>query len=305
MKLHQHAHKLWILRLVEKLGSMSAAALEARVSVSAVSQALTQLEAILGFPVITRSRGGVSLTPEGSSVLLALAPALDALDGFDADRTLPAPAPRRLRIGAYESIAIELLPRFVPLLRQRWPRMEVSLEIARSRVILEMCRRGDLDLAFVADATHAPTLHVRPYASDSYGVFVTRELGDRGPASTSDLAGLAGRLGFGALRVDDKHHTRSFHRYLKSLPAAPRPMLETESFEAILALVRGGALVGALPLRVAARARRELKRLDTPPRTIKSDAGRHDLSLACHSSFPKSMFDSLLGLARAESTTAL
>lgn len=299
MRLHQHAYKLWLLALVRKKGSLAAAALEARLSSSAVSQALSQLEEILSIPLLCRSKKGVQLTPESERLLEFLEPALKTLEAFDPTLLTHTQAPRRMRIGAYESIAVDLLPRFIPLLRARWPHMNLEIEIARSRLLLEKCRNGDLDLVFVADATHGPSLHVRPYATDSFGLFVARKA-DVGVTPTE----VVNCIGFGALKVDDKHHTRNFRRFLKSLSPHLRPTLETESFEVILALVKGGAIAGVLPLRVARRGQGELRRLDVPSSHESTDPGSHDLSLACHSSFSKSLFDTILEIARAESIVA-
>jgi DNA-binding transcriptional LysR family regulator len=311
MRLHHHAFKLWLLTLVRRKGSLTAAALEAKLSTSAVSQALSQLEEALGVPLLVRGQKGNRLTAEADALLDALEPSLTVLDAFDPSTLTAARTPRRVRIGAYESIAIELLPRFVPLLRQRWPRMDVEIEIARSRVLLDKCRQAELDLVFVADATHAPNLHVVPYATDTYGVFVAR---DALPGSS--LSQVIEAIGFGALKLDDKHHTRSFRRYLKTFTSPLRPTLETESFEVILALVAGGAIAGALPLRVASRLEGALRRLDVASPTARpetapevlpgneekdGDPGRHHLALACHESFSKPMFNALLGLARDES----
>lgn len=301
MRLHSHAHKLWLLSLVKRKGSLAGAALEARVSASAVSQALSQLEGILDLTLLERGSRGVRLTAEGERLLATLRPALQAFDGFDRASVVDGEALRRLRLGAYESIAVDLLPRFVPALRTRFPRMEIELCISRSRELLEKCRHGDLDVVFVADPTHAPNLHVRDYAQDTYGVFVARSH-LKGPVREGTLPALVERLGFGALTIDDKHHTRSFRRYLKALPHPVRPTLETESFEVILALVRGGAVVGALPLRVARRVGEEIVRIDKPARMRAGDPGMHGLSLACGESFSKRTFEDLLRLACEEAS---
>ena len=144
----------------------------------------------------------------------------------------------------------------------------------------------------MADATHGPNLHVRSYATESYGVFVARK----------SLVGLSAleivnKIGFGALKIDDKHHTRSFRRFLKSIVPPLRPTLETESFEVILALVRGGAIAGALPLRVANRAAGELRRIDPLIKEGSNDSDEHQLSLACHELFSKTMFETILKIA--------
>ena len=303
MRMHQHAYKIWLFSLVKLRGSLTGAAQDARLSPSALSQSVSQLEELLDLKLLDRGPRGVRLTAEGEVLLEVFGPALGALEAFDRSLLVAGLTPKRLRIGAYESIAVELLPRFVPALRAQWPGLEVELAIARSRELLDRCRQGELDVVFVADPTHGANLVVRPYAQDSYGLFAARGAIGSAPAS---LWKAVEALGFGSLCLDDKHHSRSYRRFLRAFEPALRPTLETESFEAILALVRGGALVGALPLRVARRAEGELVRLDGPSGDA-ADAGRthadlgaHDLSLACLDSFSKPLFDKLFALARAE-----
>jgi molybdate transport repressor ModE-like protein len=296
VKLHHHAHKIWILSLVKRQGSLAGAALEARVSTSAVSQAITLLESLLGLTLLERGARGVRLTEAGERLLGSLESALQAFETFDPASIAESDTPRRLRLGAYESIAVDLLPRFVPALRARWPRTEIELCVARSRELLEKCRHGELDVVFVADPTHVPNLHMRSFARDTYGLFASREL-VKEPLRAGDAESLVRQMGLGALGLDDKHHTRSFRRYLKALAFPVRPTFETESFEVILALVRGGVATGALPLRVARRAGAEIVNLDEGDRAAAS-AGEHELSLACTESFSKRAFDELLALAR-------
>jgi|GEM_PF-4767134 len=316
MKMHQHAYRIWLFSLVRKHGSLTAAALEARLSPSSLSQAVTQLEELLGVKLFDRGPRGVRSTPEGEALCEEFGEALRALDNFDRSTLVKGHTPKTLRIGAYESIAVELLPRFVPALRATWPSLEVELTIARSRELIDRCRHGELDVVFVADPTHAPNLVVRPYGEDSYGLYVSKSSFDSSSFHVNDFVepgvltpaavkSLVDRLGFGGLRLDDKHHSRSYRRYLRTFDSPFRPMLETDSFEAILALVRGGALAGVLPLRVARRVQDEIVRIDEAPVLKDSDPGLHNLSLACVDTFSKNLFERLLGLAREQVAPAV
>ena len=54
--------KLWVLDLIIQSGSLRKAALQAKVSPSAVSQTLSSLERSIGRPLLVRSKGGVTPT---------------------------------------------------------------------------------------------------------------------------------------------------------------------------------------------------------------------------------------------------
>lgn len=80
----------WLLRGVEKLGSLSAAARELDMSYSKAHKLVRKLEAALGLPVLTvtrggSSRGGAALTPEGRRFLERYE-ALDAAVRREAER---------------------------------------------------------------------------------------------------------------------------------------------------------------------------------------------------------------------------
>ena len=291
MRIHQHAYKIWLLNLVKEHKTLSAAAQEARISASAISQSLAQLEEALSLHLLNRDKKTISLTQQAEDLLQMFSEALLLFEKFDPETLNHKNAPKRIRIGAYESIAIDLLPQIIPILRSKWSGIEIELEIARSRPLIEKCKKGDLDLVFVADATHAPQLLIKSFATDQFGLFVSSKTDS---SLTADQ--IVKQMGFGSLKIDDKHHSACYKRFLKTLLISSKPTLETESFEVILALVRGGALAGILPLRVAQRARPEIKRIDLSDLIQNKDTESHNLSIACHGNFSKKIFDTIFDI---------
>ena len=66
---------------VASKGSLSSAARSSNITLSAISQSITALEAELGVPLFSRSRGsGATLTPEGSSIVKKAAEILQMVD---------------------------------------------------------------------------------------------------------------------------------------------------------------------------------------------------------------------------------
>ena len=288
MELHHHTYKLWLLYLVKSTGSISLAARQAKISPSAVSQSLTQLESFLGQSVLERKGRQIALTEAGELLIIALKPALTQLSSFDISYLSPPSAPAQIRIGAYESIAIDIMPRLMTMLRTKWPRMKVSLQIDRSRTLLEQVSDGEIDIALIAEPPKNLKLHIKNFAKDSFGLFIHRSA-----AQGRNFEQILNEFGIGILKTDDHLHTKSFSRFLSQLNLNSIPTLETWSFEVILGLARSGSTVGALPLRVARRMENELVRIDSPATIEENDPGVHHLAAVCRPTLSKKVFSSI------------
>ena len=116
-----------MIRALE-LGSMSAAADELGYTTSGVSQMITAIENELGFTLVTRSRGGISLTPAGEKIY----PSLLAYSHADANLRQSASEVLGLEtgqivIGSFSSIASNWLPPVIKRFREDYPDISISL----------------------------------------------------------------------------------------------------------------------------------------------------------------------------------
>ena len=136
--------------------ALSAAARELGVSMQAVSARMQGLERQLGLELLVRSPGGVSPTPDGEAVLAWAREVLAAAERLDEGvASLRGDAQRRaLRVGASQTVAAHLIPRWLVALRRqqldagRTPG-EIALRTANSTEIETMLRAGEIDLGFV------------------------------------------------------------------------------------------------------------------------------------------------------------
>lgn len=290
MEMHHHSFKIWLLFLVKSEGSLSKAARVAKLTVSAVSQALSQLELVVGSRLLARSERGTKITSAGERLIQIMAPAISLLADFDPELLVDTnQSQRKIRLGAYESIAIDLLPNIISQLRSTWSGINIALRVDRSRLLLELIEDDELDIALVVDPPTRPSIVTKLFAYDSYGLFIHRSVG-----TGKSLRQLLDQYGMGILKTDDHLHTRSFSRYLKTLDIGSSVALETWSFETILALAKAGSMVGALPLRVAKRSEHDLVRVDRIPSRIDKDSGRHPLAVVCRQDFAKQLFSAIL-----------
>jgi LysR family transcriptional regulator, hydrogen peroxide-inducible genes activator len=155
--------QLQYLKLLAEHGSFSRAAAAAHVTQPTLSAGIHELERVLGGTVVDRSRAGVILTPMGEE---AVARARDILaqaeDLVQAARSAGRPLSGRFRLGVIPTIAPFLLPRALPLLRQRYPELKLFLREDQTQRLIAALKGGSLDAALIAlpyDTTgleHAP-----------------------------------------------------------------------------------------------------------------------------------------------------
>lgn len=121
--------ELRILHMVIRCGSMAKAAKMLVMTQPAVSQAIGQLEAALGVPMLERTTAGVTPTVFGTAMLRCALDAADALaDGIREVEALGDPALGEVVVGTSESyIAGGALIRTLSVLRQLHPGFRVQI----------------------------------------------------------------------------------------------------------------------------------------------------------------------------------
>ena len=139
-----------ILSRVVKLGSFSKAAEELGYTQSAVSQAVSALEAAVGFRLVVRNRSGLGLTPEGGQLLPLMENVLHAQrlvqERVDELANLEGGT---VRIGTIASISEHWLPSVIAEYRRRWPLVEFVIHQGDYASIAEWVRTGKVDFGFV------------------------------------------------------------------------------------------------------------------------------------------------------------
>ena len=106
--------KLRALRTAADTGSITRAAARLGYSQPGLTGMLNRLEQEIGYPLLRRGSGGVSLTPEGQALLPYIDSLLRENDAFEKAVNLHRPARQDvLRIGSYTSISKNWLPRVI------------------------------------------------------------------------------------------------------------------------------------------------------------------------------------------------
>jgi LysR family transcriptional regulator, low CO2-responsive transcriptional regulator len=146
-------------------GSVRAAARRLVVTESAVSAAVTALAGDLGVQLVERVGRGLTLTPAGVTYSGYARRILGLLDeGRAAALGEDDPGRGRLRLAAVTTVADQVLPALLAGFRDRWPLIDLALEVGPNSLIWERLATHEADLV----------LGGRPPAGISATVHATR-----------------------------------------------------------------------------------------------------------------------------------
>jgi len=262
--------QLRLLALIERHGSLTAAARVLGLTPAAVTQQVARAERDWKAPLVVRGPRGAALTAAGA-LLAAHGRVIDeesdkAAAGLAA---LLGHLALRLRIGSFQAAALHLLPPALTALRHRHPDADVSVvDVVSGRGVHEVIS-GRLDVAVVASwdtpYTPPPQVSMHPLLIDPMVVVLPDDhplAAARPPGSELLLEDLRDASW---VTIRAGHSARAqFDRAAGEAGFTPKVRFQTESYDVAQALVGTGigvALVSRLALTgVAGTTHRELAR---------------------------------------------
>lgn len=262
--------KLWILDLIVQSGSLKKAALQAKVSPSAISQSLSSLENAIGKPLIIREKGTMTPTVEALSILDTVRPAFDAFEKLRNIGQAQVPKLSWLNFGTYESIAVDIVPGLVEILKQKMPNLRLGLRVSRTPVLMNMVRKGELCSALVTETDNMDRFSIKRVGEDKLGLFVSskhpiRQLGWKAIE----------KVGIGTLSPGKDGLPRYFSKFMKQIKSAQALVL-SDSFEVLRTAAIAGSVVAVLPHQVARRTD-ELIEITPPNGKSLQEVGKHGI----------------------------
>jgi len=142
--------KLEILIAVLETGSLTLAAERTGITQSAVSHSLASLEQDFGFTLLTRNKGGVTLTDEGERILPAIRSLINSAERLEQTassiRGLEAGT---VRIGAFTSVAVHWLPVILKKFQEDYPKVDFRLLNGDYHDVNQWLSDGSIDIGFV------------------------------------------------------------------------------------------------------------------------------------------------------------
>lgn len=154
--LHLTISQLSYLVAVADVETFSAAASSLGVSTSALSQGLAELERRVGVPLFERSGRRQILRDEAADVVsYARRVVADTRDLSRWAADTAAGRTGRLRVGMIDAAAVEHFPEHLRAFRRTNPDVVFRLIVSPSGELLEMLRRGELDVAVLVEPARA------------------------------------------------------------------------------------------------------------------------------------------------------
>lgn len=231
---------LELLLRIASTGSLGLAAAEHGISQPAVSARVKGMERLVGFPLVTRSARGSTLTTQGSLLVDWARDVLHAAEVLEAGiGSLREDRRARLRVAASLTVAEQLLPLWLVRLAATHPQTAVSLSAQNSAGVAAAVLDGSADLGFVEGPRVPDGLDAQTVARDRLVVVVPpghpwARL--RRPLAPETLA---------TTRLVHREPTSGTRTALEAAlePWAPlaRPLLELASTSALRSAVAAGA----------------------------------------------------------------
>ena len=166
------------------------AAEKCHVSQPTLSVALKKFEQRYGALLFERSPSDVRLTPIGEQVARQAARVLEeAVKVKELAEQGRDPLVGALRLGAIYTVAPYLLPRLIPALNARAPRMPLYLQENYTHRLADLLRSGELDVIVVAEPFVEPGIVTRAVYDEPFTLAVPRDhpLAGEAPLPVEDL----------------------------------------------------------------------------------------------------------------------
>ena len=146
------------------------------VSQPTLSTQIRKLEDELGVTLVERAPRRVLLTEVGAEIAQRARAIVHDVDQIKAiARRTQDPESGTLRLGLFPTLGPYLLPHVMPLLRERFPRLELLLVEEKTPVILKQLQEGRLDAGILALPIHDEQLHTEFLFEEPFMLAVPRQ----------------------------------------------------------------------------------------------------------------------------------
>jgi LysR family hydrogen peroxide-inducible transcriptional activator len=161
--------QLQFLSALRAEGSFVAAAEAVGVTQPTLSAGIKDLEKTLGAVLVERGRTGAVLTPAGEDAVERAARAMSEVEEMvRAVQSAGEPFAGAFRLGAIPTIAPFLLPRALPLLKKKFPKLRLLMREDLTARLVDALRARTLDAALIALPYDAHGIATATIAEDEF-----------------------------------------------------------------------------------------------------------------------------------------
>jgi len=269
--------ELWQLRYfvaVAEEGSFRRAAERLAITQPPLTRQLQALEALVGRPLLERSRRGVVPTAAGAALLAGARALLARADALLAEARRPAPEAPRLRLGVTSVVDAAQFDWIEPALQAAWPGLRLETRRQISQASIADLRRGALNAALIGLPSETPGVVVEQLTDDPLVAALPRAhpAARRRRIALADLA--HDTLLWFERRLNPAYFDH-FERVFDRLGFRPRRAPEPADHHVLLGLVAAGRGVALVP-RSLTRTSRE----GVVYRPLREDAQDFQIGLA-------------------------
>jgi DNA-binding transcriptional LysR family regulator len=242
---------------VIELGTIAAAAEREHIASSALSKRISDLEHVLGTPLVIRGNRGITATPAGQ-ILLGLAHRVlnDFETIFERMREYARGTQGHVRVYANISAITQFLPEELRSFMARLPGVQIHLEDEVSSNIAQAVRDNAADVGILVLGDAAPDLEFLPYRRDRLALIAAN-----GHALARRRAvRFAETLDFDYVGLHATSHTNI--QLLNAASSMQRPLrspVQVKSYDALCLMVEAGLGLGVLPRKIGESYGRALK----------------------------------------------
>ena len=256
------------LEAIVESGSFAAAARRLGYTQSAISQQIAVLERVTQLQLLERPGGRRPVTPTeaGERLLRHGSRATAAMRAAEADlNALSEGEAGTLRVATFQSVGVRVIPPVMRLYVERRPAIEVKLVETDHELLTEQLVRGEIDLAFVADAVE-PAIEQIEVLTDPY-VLLAPARSELGRSARTPSVGEIARLPLIAYRLP----THGGEAHLRGKGLEPNVVFRSDDSGIVQGLVGAGVGYAFVPRLTVDRTDPEVAMLavrGVPPREI-------------------------------------
>ena len=217
------------------LGGVAVAAKKHRVSASAVSQAIRGLESHLGLDLLRHNRNRFELTAEGRTLFEHSFAVLTAVERLEQEMAWTKKTNSgTVTFATQQSIAHHLLPGFLAHLRKTYPDVRIKVRLGTTEVVKQWLEQREVDFILSVNNVAYDAFRSLPVLE---GRYILVESSTRRNASPHEF-----------LLPSGTRESSLFRRsYEQETGAAPRVLMEIDSWGVIKRLAEQGLGIGLIP----------------------------------------------------------
>ena len=262
----RHIH--YFLAVAEHRG-FTRAATALHVSQPALSQQIRQLEESLGAQLFDRSGRHIQLTDAGEAWLGYAKNALRSLEeGKRAIHDVEDLSRGSLRVAVTPTFTSWLIGPLMARFYARYPNITLALQEMSQEKMEELLLNDELDIGIAFDDVHSADIDVLPLLKESLALMVS----ERHPLAQQECVALSHLNNERLILLSEEFATREqIDRYCRQRDLHPQIVIEANSINAILELVRRTTLATLLPSPIAAQ-NEGLKAVSLTPQLLERTA---------------------------------